>query len=141
MPRPVRSLFGEHPLLSPLLVRITSRWSQSLQSSPLALLSLAPLPHPFTSPSSVVVHYRLESPSTPQGPTSPNVSATSVSCRGTVSYCYTFAVTVAVPSNSPAYNRDYFNHWITSKLCCVRRTSSEQVRLKRLVILLSQRFM
>ena len=52
--------------------------------------------------------------------------------------CFFSTVTVAVPSNSPAYNRDFFNHWITSKLSPVHqnffRTSQTEAHLSQWVM-------
>ena len=99
-----------------LLVQTASRWSPFLRSSPLALSSLAPSLHPLSSPSLVVVRCRSESPSRLRGPTYPNVSAYIRSYQVRYLNIISFAVTVATPSNSPAYNRDYFKHWIISKI-------------------------
>ena len=127
---------------SSLPVRIPSPWSLSLQSSPLVLSSPALSLHPFISPTSVVAHCRSGSPSQPQGPTSLNVSARVltpvVSDHTEHLNVVSLTVTVEVPSNSPAYNRDYFNHWITSKLF---PTHPSFFRTSQTELPLSQRFM
>ena len=119
-------------LLSPL-ARTVPQWSLSLRSLPSALSSPAPSLLPFTSPSSTAVRCRSGSPPRPRGPISPNVSAYVHSSSVRYSNVISFPVTVATPSNSPAYNRDYFRHWITSKFPPCARTSSEQGGLTHIV--------